>query len=486
MSELNDSTANQPLRIYSGGRRVTSFDQINEHHSGSRYQTATVNGREERVRSDGRVDGGVAGVDSSGVRRVVKDIVLRDSSGSTAVNVPAAVSGTLKLTPASESGGYGNMAEILNSQGQVIARFGHLASFNPALQSGQAITAGTSLGIQGSTGHSSGTHLHAELRPSDWASYVESLTSGRFSQTQAVQPSTSSSSTNQPLQVYSGGTRVTEFSQINEHHNGSRYQTATVNGREERVRSDGRVDGGVAGVDSSGVVRVVKDIVLADSTGNTAVNVPAAISGTLKLTPASESGGYGNMAEILNSQGQVVARFGHLASFNPALQSGQAITAGTSLGIQGTTGHSTGVHLHVELPASEWTRYMASLNSGQFTQSQTGTSSSSGTGHQTATTGTAAENNSCNYQMVAALIKASATEMKKLGLDVVGSSTDLDTAIMAYAKINKIDSESLLQQSPNYQALSSTDAATYRNTVVGKADAVVSAMTTPTVQQAVR
>jgi murein DD-endopeptidase MepM/ murein hydrolase activator NlpD len=61
-------------------------------------------------------------------------------------------------------GGYGNQVRIKTAYGSVL--LGHLSSVN--VQPGQRVTPGTMLGLTGSTGRSTGPHLHVELRdPND-------------------------------------------------------------------------------------------------------------------------------------------------------------------------------------------------------------------------------------------------------------------------------------------------------------------------------
>jgi hypothetical protein len=61
-------------------------------------------------------------------------------------------------------GGYGNQVRIQTAYGSVL--LGHLGSVN--VQRGQQIAVGTPLGVTGSTGKSTGPHLHFELRdPND-------------------------------------------------------------------------------------------------------------------------------------------------------------------------------------------------------------------------------------------------------------------------------------------------------------------------------
>lgn len=57
-------------------------------------------------------------------------------------------------------------------------------------------------------------------------------------------------------------------------------------------------------------------------------------------------GGYGNSVEIQNNDGGT-ALYGHLSVIE--VSTGQSITKGEEIGIMGTTGVSTGIHLHFEL-----------------------------------------------------------------------------------------------------------------------------------------
>lgn len=59
-------------------------------------------------------------------------------------------------------------------------------------------------------------------------------------------------------------------------------------------------------------------------------------------------GGYGNYLTIDHQNGYFT-RYAHLQSLAPALQKGQRVKKGQSLGIIGNTGHSFGAHLHFEV-----------------------------------------------------------------------------------------------------------------------------------------
>lgn len=65
-----------------------------------------------------------------------------------------------------------------------------------------------------------------------------------------------------------------------------------------------------------------------------------------KVTTAKWNGGYGNFIEIKHDDG-TISRYGHLNSY--AITAGQTVSAGQLIGYVGTTGNSTGYHLHFEI-----------------------------------------------------------------------------------------------------------------------------------------
>ena len=71
----------------------------------------------------------------------------------------------------------------------------------------------------------------------------------------------------------------------------------------------------------------------------------ARATGGGRVVAAEYSGGYGNMVEIDHGSG-VATRYGHLMSF--AVSPGQRVEAGQIVGLTGSTGRSTGPHLHYE------------------------------------------------------------------------------------------------------------------------------------------
>jgi murein DD-endopeptidase MepM/ murein hydrolase activator NlpD len=83
-------------------------------------------------------------------------IDLRAEEGTT---VRATASG--KVVTAGFAGGYGNMVEIDHGEG-ISTRYGHLSAI--LISDGQFVAAGTPIGRVGSTGRSTGPHLHYETR----------------------------------------------------------------------------------------------------------------------------------------------------------------------------------------------------------------------------------------------------------------------------------------------------------------------------------
>src|SRR5262249_54470428 len=82
-----------------------------------------------------------------------------DFRGEYGEEVYATAEGT--VTTADLNGGYGNMVEIDHGHG-VSTRYAHLSAIRIAI--GQHVSAGTLIGLIGSTGRSTGPHLHYEVR----------------------------------------------------------------------------------------------------------------------------------------------------------------------------------------------------------------------------------------------------------------------------------------------------------------------------------
>ena len=76
--------------------------------------------------------------------------------------VTASANGT--VIKASYTGGYGNMVEIDHGNG-IHTRYGHMSKLE--VEAGETVTRGQLIGEIGSTGRSTGPHLHFELRYND-------------------------------------------------------------------------------------------------------------------------------------------------------------------------------------------------------------------------------------------------------------------------------------------------------------------------------
>ena len=83
-------------------------------------------------------------------------IDLREDTGAPVRSTAAGV-----VVTAGWSGGYGNLVEIDHGNG-LSTRYGHLSAF--AVSEGQKVQAGQIVGKVGSTGRSTGSHLHYEVR----------------------------------------------------------------------------------------------------------------------------------------------------------------------------------------------------------------------------------------------------------------------------------------------------------------------------------
>ena len=81
---------------------------------------------------------------------------LRDETGS-----PVKATAPGKVVTAGWAGGYGNMVEIEHANG-ISTRYGHMSAIN--VSEGQMVQRGSVIGRVGSTGRSTGPHLHYEVR----------------------------------------------------------------------------------------------------------------------------------------------------------------------------------------------------------------------------------------------------------------------------------------------------------------------------------
>ncbi len=74
---------------------------------------------------------------------------------------------------------------------------------------------------------------------------------------------------------------------------------------------------------------------------------PVRAVGDGAVIEAGFAGGFGKLIEIRHRDG-MVTRYGHLRGFAPGLREGQVVTQGQVIGYVGSTGISTGPHLHFE------------------------------------------------------------------------------------------------------------------------------------------
>ena len=84
-----------------------------------------------------------------------------DIAGPYGTQIVAADTGVAYLYPGSV--GYGNLLVIIHGNGYS-TYYGHLSGYAPGLSTGQVVPRGTTVAFEGSTGWSTGPHLHFEIR----------------------------------------------------------------------------------------------------------------------------------------------------------------------------------------------------------------------------------------------------------------------------------------------------------------------------------
>ena len=84
-----------------------------------------------------------------------------DIAGSNIYGAPVVASASGTVQYAGPCGGYGNRV-VINHGGGISTLYGHMSSI--AVSAGQAISQGQVIGNVGSTGFSTGPHLHFEYR----------------------------------------------------------------------------------------------------------------------------------------------------------------------------------------------------------------------------------------------------------------------------------------------------------------------------------
>jgi murein DD-endopeptidase MepM/ murein hydrolase activator NlpD len=94
------------------------------------------------------------------------------------------------------------------------------------------------------------------------------------------------------------------------------------------------------------ILKVLKLHKGTDWAAPTGTPVVAAFAGT--VISAGDGGSYGNLVKLSHA-GNLETRYAHLNAFADGLKAGDAVTAGQVIGFIGTTGQSTGPHLHFEL-----------------------------------------------------------------------------------------------------------------------------------------
>ncbi len=84
-----------------------------------------------------------------------------DIAGPNGTQIVAADTGVVYLYPGSV--GYGNMILMIHGNGYSTV-YGHMMGYAPVLRTGMIVPRGTTIGFEGSTGWSTGPHLHFEIR----------------------------------------------------------------------------------------------------------------------------------------------------------------------------------------------------------------------------------------------------------------------------------------------------------------------------------
>ncbi|MEU4693325.1 M23 family metallopeptidase [Actinoplanes sp. NPDC023714] len=83
---------------------------------------------------------------------------------------PVVAAGAGVVVAAGEEGGYGNAVLIRHDNGY-LTHYGHLSAI--LVVPGQQVTAGERIGLEGSTGHSTGPHLHFEVHQGHYKNPIE-------------------------------------------------------------------------------------------------------------------------------------------------------------------------------------------------------------------------------------------------------------------------------------------------------------------------
>lgn len=98
-----------------------------------------------------------------------------------------------------------------------------------------------------------------------------------------------------------------------------------------------------------GIIRPHQGCDIGSDADNTII---AAASGRVRVADHPGKTGFGNYIVITHPNGQETV-YAHLSAVN--VRVGQTVKQGQKIGVKGTTGNSTGVHLHFEISKTRWT-----------------------------------------------------------------------------------------------------------------------------------
>lgn len=93
------------------------------------------------------------------------------------------------------------------------------------------------------------------------------------------------------------------------------------------------------------------DFTLIDKSDNTQTAIPSPVTGI--VTEATTRRGYGNTVAVYDPSTNKEWFIAHMAGQAP-VQVGQQVVAGQKIGVQGSTGNSTGDHIHLEIYSGKW------------------------------------------------------------------------------------------------------------------------------------
>jgi|GEM_PF-1908927 len=162
---VNDGEAKEYRRwnVYSTGnrpaRQADGYEDLQAHHD---YQSVNYVMRGLRLTH----------------RLEARDIVLtRPGQSNFGQGVPSPLEGRV-LFAGDEGDGYGNKVVVKNERTGQIVMVGHLQSVN--VRTSDTVSYGQNLGGQGSSGHSTGAHVHINADPSVIQRWVADLADGKF------------------------------------------------------------------------------------------------------------------------------------------------------------------------------------------------------------------------------------------------------------------------------------------------------------------